>query len=308
MENNSGEAVQNEPQMSQQNWLSSFKWKWFLSRCLILSGVMAIAVWIFFSPLNRVLFNFILFHPEASGSYDVKELAGCKVKNVYFKASDGNKLHGWFIENPKARYTALLSHGNCGNLTGRTDLICLLLDSGVTIFAYDYEGYGRSEGQISMERACDDAQCAYKYLINAKKIDPDTIILCGESLGTGITGNLSSKVKSKGIILQCPFISLYQRATEILPIERLYPISTYPEGGLDNGSVFTKKHAPLLIIGGVTDRVIPIHHADELFNLALEPKTYIRIDGAGHSGDPKLVRSVEYIQGLKRFFTTIDTK
>ena len=284
-----------------------FNWKWFAKACaiLVVSGVaFELAL---FCPLNRLLLNMFLFHPtlHPDGAYDHQQIAGLNIQDVYFEGSDKKRIHAWYVVNPKAHMTVLLSHGNGGNLTYRAELVATLVKAGLSVLAYDYEGYGKSEGQPSVETACYDAKSAYEYLVHDSKIPADKIILCGESLGTGITGDLASKVKCAGVILQCPFMSLRERAVELLPIENLYPQFFYPANALDNVAVFSKPHAPLLIIGGVLDHVLPIHHADELFKTALEPKSYIRIENAGHTGDPALL-TAEYATGLEAFIKSID--
>lgn len=247
-----------------------------------------------------------LFHPElANGSYSAKQIAGVDIQDVHFKASDKKTIYAWYLEPPGSHLTVLLSHGNGGNLVMRADLVATLVKAGVSVLAYDYEGYGKSEGEPSVDVACDDAKCAYDYLVHDRKIPADKIILFGESLGTGITGDLASKVKCGGVVLQCPFMSLRQRAVEILPIEHLYPQLCYPANALDNVAVFSKPHAPLLIIAGVLDHVLPIHHADDLFRMAVEPKVYVRIEGAGHTGDPALLTD-EYSRALQAFIKSID--
>ena len=270
-----------------------------------LTGVISLLT--FFCPLNRALLNAMLFHPEAfpGEQFSGKQIAGVTIQEVHFPASDKKQVYAWYLPTPGAHFTVLLSHGNGGNLIIRADLIDKLVKAGLSVLAYDYEGYGKSEGQPSVDTACDDAKCAYDYLVHEQKIPADKIILFGESLGTGITGDLASKVKSGGVVLQCPFISLRQRAVELIPLENLYPQFFYPANALDNVAVFSKPHAPLLIVAGVLDHVLPIHHADELFRTALEPKYYVRMEGAGHTGDPALLTG-EYSKGLQAFIKSID--
>jgi fermentation-respiration switch protein FrsA (DUF1100 family) len=286
---------------------ASFNWKWFAKASSIAVAAAAAFLLIFFCPLNRSLLNFFLFHPEnvATGGYKDKQIAGVDIQEVHFKASDNKTIYAWYLTPPESHLTVLLSHGNGGNLVMRADLIDKLVKAGLSVLAYDYEGYGKSEGEPSVDVACDDAKCAYEYLVNDRKIPADKIILFGESLGTGITGDLASKVKCGGVVLQCPFLSLRQRAVEFLPIEHLYPQFFYPANALDNGAVFSKPHAPLLIIAGVKDQVLPISHADALFKMSMEPKAYLRIEGAGHTGDPALFAK-GYMEALQCFIKSID--
>jgi fermentation-respiration switch protein FrsA (DUF1100 family) len=290
-----------------QQRIAAFNWKWFAKACVITTLTGVISLLAFFCPLNRALLNAMLFHPEAfpGQQYSGKQIAGVTIQEVHFTASDKKEVYAWYLPTPGAHLTVLLSHGNGGNLVLRADLIDKLIKAGLSVLAYDYEGYGKSEGEPSVDTACDDAKCAYDYLLHEQKIPADKIILFGESLGTGITGDLASKVKCGGVVLQCPFISLRQRAVELIPLENLYPQFFFPANALDNVAVFSKPHAPLLIVAGVLDQVLPVHHADELFRAALEPKSYMRIEGAGHTGDPALLTD-EYSKGLQAFIKSID--
>ena len=73
------------------------------------------------------------------------------------------------------------------------------------------------------------------------------------------------------------------------------------EEGFDNTAIFRKKHMPLLVVAGTSDRIIPIQHADDLYAAASEPKMYARIEGAGHTGDRILMSSVKYSDTLRDF-------
>jgi alpha-beta hydrolase superfamily lysophospholipase len=268
------------------NWPRVFK---ALAKIL---GFVLVLWFIAISPLNRPLYEFVLFHPSKFpiGFYNIGTVDNIKPRDVFFKSKDGAKLHGWLFSLPKSRITVILSHGNGGNLTHRTQLIDLLLQAKASVFAYDYHGYGRSEGKPSIDNACDDARAAYDYLTNVEHLPWRQIALLGESLGTGITGRLSTDVKCAGIILISPLLSLANRAGEILPFFRIYPNWLYPQGGLDNLSIFKNAHPPLLIIAGTEDHTLPINHADTLYECASQPKTYLRIEGAGH-GDAKMMYS-----------------
>lgn len=283
-------------------------WKRALRKAAIITLLLTPILW---SPLNRSLFNAVLFGPAAYSPEEYsrhKSIGGIATEDVYLKASDGKTIHGWMVKNPKASVTVLMSHGICGNVSYMTDLMALFLQAGTSVFVYDYEGYGRSEGKPAVETCCDDARTAYKYLVSAQGVDPSKLLLFGESFGTGIATNLSSKEKCAGIILQSPFISLRHRAIEIFAAEALYPQSFYPENALDNGAILVKPHAPLLVIGGVEDPILPVKHADRLAAMAVEPKTYVRIDGVGHTGDPRLLRAPQYLAGVKKFLASLTSR
>jgi uncharacterized protein len=96
------------------------------------------------------------------------------------------KLHGWFFPanngSPRKHFTALVCHGNAGNISHRLGLAQLLLQTGVTVFLFDYRGYGRSKGRPSEQGTYLDAQSAYAWL-ERKGFAGTNIIAFGESLG-----------------------------------------------------------------------------------------------------------------------------
>ena len=181
----------------------------------------------------------------------------------------------------------------------------MLLSSGQSVFAYDYEGYGRSEGNTNMYVVRDDALCAYRYLTDVLHYKSKDIILFGESLGTAITALIADSVPCAGIVYQSPLYSVRRRAGEILPLLKCYPKCFWPEDGFDNSGWVTKAHPPFLIIAGVKDPVIPIAHADDLFSIAIEPKKYVRIEGAGHTGNPAFMNAPQYKKAIQEFVDSL---
>lgn len=286
----------------------SFNWRWFLRAALVCLLLVMLGFYILMSPyFGSWAYDKVLFHPtkKTDGVWTNREVDGHKYEDVFFKSKNGSRLHGWFFEVPDAQFTVLFNHGNGLNLSFREDELKLLLGTGVNILTYDYQGYGLSEGEPTMPKVLDDSLAAYNYLVETKHISPDRIIIFGESLGTAIAGNLASRVKCAGVILQCPLASVKRRGTEIFFPVALYPDFMWVESGLNNVHNFAGTHAPLLIIAGTADPMIPIAHADDLYREASEPKTYVRIDGAGHTGDPKLLGAQEYKTALSRFVSSL---
>jgi fermentation-respiration switch protein FrsA (DUF1100 family) len=249
----------------------------------------------------------LIFHPYKfpDGDYTNPVVAGVKASDVYFKTSNGNLLHAWFFKVPNERHVVLFSHGNGANWSVRRSLVAKFIKNHQSVFAYDYQGFGRSEGEPSIDGIVDDAYAAYNYLLNDLHYQPKQIILLGESLGTAVTGVISPTVESAGIILECPLYSLKRKGQELLPFIKAYPDWTWPHGGLDCSQSFAHHHAPLLLISGTADRMTPVSHADDLFAASSEPKTHIRINGAGH-GDKVMARAPEFDKGLRDFLLTLN--
>ncbi len=284
--------------------LRHFHWKFFFVSVLAIMAVLTSAFVILMSPFCAMsLYNRALFGPlkYPAGAYDQPNVDGITPSDHYFKAVDGNSLHAWYYQAPGAKHVVLWSHGQGANISYGKRLYSIFISEGNSVFAYDYEGYGRSEGQPTMDRICEDGHAAYHYLVDKLKVSPDRLILFGESLGTVVTGDVANTEKAGAVILQCPLYSVLDRGRELLPWLTLYPEWMWPRNGLNISRVFGKPHAPLLVIAGTKDRTTTVRQADILFAGASEPKTYIRIPGAGHT-DPVMISSPIYLSGLRAFF------
>ena len=241
-------------------------------------------IYFLFSPAVAMqVYNFLLFFPLSEGFYDTKEIAGVSKQDCFFQSPGGKKLHAWYFRNKGSNRTFLVSHGNAGNLTHRTALIALLLGTGASVFIYDYEGYGKSEGSPSVNGACQSGEAAFRYLSENLQVEPKSIVLYGESLGTGITCQIASKNQPAAVILQSAFTSLPSVAAEKIFLFHLYPDWTYTVNRLDNLAYVRSKTVPLLIIHGLQDRVISERNAEALINAANNPKGIIRLANTGHN-------------------------
>lgn len=241
-----------------------------------------------------------------SGNYRIREVDGIRYSDVFFSTVDGKTLHGWHFESPGATKTVLVSHGIGGNISSRVDLIHIYLKAGVSVFIYDYQGYGRSDGSASLKNVVTDGHAAYDYLVNHLHLEPNQIILAGESLGTGVTCRLSRIVRCAGLILQSPFSSLTKRCAEVIPILGVHPIWLKPTNGLDNDEALRSPHPPLLIVHGDRDHTVPVSHAFSLYQESVGPKELLVINGAGHTGDPALMYSEQYLAAVKAFIIKLN--
>lgn len=284
-----------------------FHWKWFFKAAGITLGIFGVIIYFYLCPaLNLGLYNAILLHPKKETNVWLdKEVGGHRYSDVSFPSKNRQKLHGWYFANPNAKYTFLFLHGNGQNISYRKPELELLLSTGSNVFIFDYQGYGFSQGYATMPNVLEDAQAAYDHLVNVKKISPKQIVLFGESLGTVVASDLSTKVDVQGVVLQCPLASVQRRGCEIFPVLLMYPDFCWPAFWKDNIAPFRKKHKPLLLIAGTIDYMVPIGHADAFYAAASEPKQFVRIDGAGHTGDPHLVEAPAYKEALTKFLADL---
>jgi fermentation-respiration switch protein FrsA (DUF1100 family) len=248
----------------------------------------ALLLYVSLLAIGCFLSDRIIFQPRPSSYRDGPEF-------LKLKAEDGNTITAVYVHNPTAKFTILLSHGNAEDLGDDRDWHEQLREAGFSVFAYDYEGYGTSEGTPTEGRAYQDEMAAYSYLVATLKTPPDRIIAFGKSVGTGPATYIAAREPVAGLILQSPFTSTFRVMTHfaILPVDR------FP-----NYKIIRTVHCPVLIIHGTVDSVIPFWHGKELYELANEPKSYLWVDGANHN-DLEVVAGDRYIKALQAFATSL---
>jgi fermentation-respiration switch protein FrsA (DUF1100 family) len=250
-------------------------------RLPLLLGISAIIHW---CPALQAapLYNIFVFHPTKFGFYNTQSIAGIPHEDRYFPTKDGQSLHAWYFKVPGAQKTALISHGNGGNLTFCRGLIKLMIDCHCSVFIYDYRGYGKSEGEPSLSGICEDGLAAYDYLVGTCNVEPRSIVLLGLSLGGGITCHIAANRPCAGIILQSTFLSLDHVAEKRAGfVQHHFPDIAIPPS-LNNLSALAGKHPPVLIVHGERDHVVPCAEARLLFAAASEPKGLLLLPNAGH--------------------------
>ena len=196
--------------------------------------------------------NKLLFRPQTSSYKDDSSV-------IKLTMANGEKISAKFYENNAARFTILFSHGNAEDIGTIDPFILKLRESGFAVLAYDYRGYGTSEGSPSEENTYSDIQAAYEYLIGIRKIPSDRIILHGRSLGGGAAVDLASHEPVGGLILESSFTS----AARVLTNIRIFPFDEF-----DNISKIARINCPVLVIHGKKDSTIPFHHGEILFAAA----------------------------------------
>ncbi len=243
----------------------------------------------FLSPANSLLTNFMLFHPEKDAVADAEQVKAIKQKykltwtDAYFPSKDGTRLHAWYITQPGAKKTFLISHGNGGNLAYRLPIVEALASTGESMFFYEYQGYGKSDGKPTPEGIVKDGIGAHDYLVNEKKVSAHDIILYGESLGCSVSTAIAQARPVDGIILQSGFSTITEAARDHLPWFRLFPDEAFPQRFLDNVTAYKTEHRPLLLLHGKNDWILPCRYSEQIFASAIEPKQIVLLPNCSHN-------------------------
>jgi fermentation-respiration switch protein FrsA (DUF1100 family) len=221
---------------------------------------------------------------------------GLAFDDVSIVATDGVRLHGWFVPAPDARATLLFLHGNAGNISHRLDSIALFHQLGLDVLIIDYRGYGQSAGAPSERGTYLDAQAAWNHLVGERGVEPGRIVVFGRSLGGAVAAWLASVNEPGAVIVESAFTTapdIAQRLYPFLPA-RLLSRLKYP-----TKDFVTRLSCPLLVVHSRDDELIPFAMGKSLFEAAPEPKGLLEIRG-DHNGGFLLSRE-RYLAGLAEF-------
>jgi len=254
--------------------------------------------------LLRIFESHLIFFPDypgrLEGDWHPRNLS---VQDVWLTASDGTKLHAWWIPHDQAKFTFLAFHGNASNIANRAPVYEFLRDTPANVLALEYRGYGRSEGQPSEAGLYRDADAAYQYLVTTKAIDPKTILSFGQSLGTTVAAHLAAHHPVAGVILEAPFPSASRMAAKVFWF--LPGVSLVVYSQFDTQARLQEITAPILIVHCTQDPVVPFHFGQEVFAAARPPKDFLSINASCHE-ESALLALTQYRAALQKFLTALD--
>ncbi|KAJ8560766.1 hypothetical protein K7X08_022626 [Anisodus acutangulus] len=221
-------------------------------------------------------------------------------KNVNVHLLDtkgGNKIVATFWKHTNGRFTLLYSHGNAADLGQMIDLFVeLRAHLRVNIMCYDYSGYGGSSGKPSEFNTYDDIEAVYNCLKSEYSIKQEDIILYGQSVGSGPTLHLASRLQRlRAIVLHSAILS---------GIRVLYPVKmTFWFDIFKNIDKIQKVSCPVLVIHGTSDEIVDFSHGKRLWELAKEKYDPLWVEGGGHCN---LETFPEYIKHLRKFVNAME--
>ena len=212
----------------------------------------------------------------ARASVDDAPQAGAHV--VTLTTEDGERLAAWWTPPEPGRAVVLYFHGNGGSLANRRERFRALSAGGLGVLLVSYRGYLGSTGSPSEGGLRLDSRAAYGFL---SAYGPGRIVLYGESLGTGVAVELASEREVGGIVLDSPFTSIVDVAEPLMWFAPVRLLMRDRFGSIDR---IGRVRAPLLILHGEQDRVVPIGLGRRLFEAAPGPKRFVGLPNTGHIG------------------------
>ncbi|HEX2256789.1 MAG TPA: alpha/beta hydrolase [Afifellaceae bacterium] len=215
-----------------------------------------------------------VFHP--GGALLSPAEAGLpQVGNNRLTMPDGVEITAWHAPPRPGMPTLLYFHGNAGNISYRAEHFRQILESGFGLMAPGYRGFPGSGGSASEAALVADALVLYDWL--AERGGP--IVLHGESLGSGIAVAVAAERDVAAIVLEAPYTAAVDVAAEIYP---WVPVAWLMKDQFRSRDLIASVDAPLIIVHGAADRVVPSRHGERLYQMAGEPKRLVVVPGAGH--------------------------
>lgn len=199
-------------------------------------------------------------------------------QDVVIRTDDGESLRAWYVPPRDGRPLLLYFHGNGGSLAGRVARFGILTSTGNGLLAVEYRGYPGSTGTISEDGFHRDAEATFRYA-QGLNFPPSRLVIMGESLGTGVAIALAVAHPPAALVLDSPYSSIADVAAAQF---WMFPVRLVLWDQFRSDRLIDKVQAPVLMVHGSADQVIPLPFAEKLYGLAREPKQFVRVEGAGH--------------------------
>ena len=212
------------------------------------------------------------------------------MRDVRLQASDGITLQAWVQTARPGFPTLVYFHGNGGNLGNRASKFGSFVHAGFGLVAVSYRGFGASGGHPSEAGLYKDARAAIAYAKHQMQVPQDRLIYFGESLGTGVAIQMATEKAPALLVLEAAYTSVETRSAELYPF--VLGVKTLVLDKYDSLSKIKDVHAPLLMLHGELDTLIPVAHGKALFDAANEPKEliiYPHVQHADYGNDQLLV-------------------
>jgi fermentation-respiration switch protein FrsA (DUF1100 family) len=223
----------------------------------------------------------LMYHPNdrapMPAAYGLADMAAVQVP-----AHDGLKLHGWWKAPREASLPTLLYfHGNAGNLDDRAGRARFLIDQGYGLLMLTYRYNAGAGGAPSEEALIADGRASVDWLGQEQAITRDTLVLYGESLGSGVVSALAGEGRAAAVIIDGGYDSAANVAQAAYPF---VPAKWLLKDKFDNAAHLARAEGVAkLIVHGARDRIVPPSRATALYQAAAEPKRLEILENAAHS-------------------------
>jgi uncharacterized protein len=219
---------------------------------------------------------------------------------VSVQTSDGT-LRGWSYSAPGGAPTILAFGGNGYSIASVDARLRGLVAQGANVIEYDYPGYGFSDGKPDMAAIQRDALQLYDASVKANGSAP--VVVFGYSLGTAFASYVASQRTVRGLILISPFSNMTDEFEFLTSAEPGTFVLASNAATIDETEFITHSQAPLLVVHGDADRLIPIAEGRKVFAASpVSRKTFVAIPGNGHDG---MLENPSTLAAIKAFLASL---
>jgi pimeloyl-ACP methyl ester carboxylesterase len=251
------------PRSVKQKMLETFAW--------LLAAYVLVCVAAYFGHRHFMYFpNPNRTPPSEAGLFGFQE--------IEIRGHDGVTLVAWYASTKADKPTLLYFHGNSANAANRAPRLQTIQEDGFGVLYLNNRGYGGSGGSPTEEDNTRDAITAYDYLAG-RGVVPEKIVAYGESLGSGQALRLAAQRRLAAVALEAPLTSTVEVARSTY---FWLPLALIIADQYDNERNVRFVKAPLLVLHGDNDTVIPIEMGERIYRAANEPKRFERFPGGGH--------------------------
>lgn len=222
--------------------------------------------------------------------YITPDIIGIMYEDRYIQTADGLELHGWkLFSEGDTKATLLFFHGNAENISTHIANVYWLVEYGYDVYLFDYRGYGQSEGEAEIDPIIDDMQIMIGDVLADLGSD-EKLIIMGQSLGASLSIYSVAHSQYRGriaaLVSVAAFSDYHEIAQEALSSSWMFWLFQWPLSKTINNTYSPVKTVdrvspvPLYILHSQEDGIIGFHHAQTLYDAALEPKQLVELDGA----------------------------
>jgi len=242
--------------------------KWLIAGALVYVGLVA---------LMYVAQRKLMYFPDTT-RYTPAAIGLPAAEEVTLDTADGEKIIAWHARPRGDKPVVIYFQGNGGGLNLRAWRFQQIVADGLGLIAVCYRGFGGSTGSPTERGLLLDGEAAYAFA--AGLYPPERIVLWGESLGTGVAVALAGEHPVARLLLESPYTSIADIAAAAYPFA---PARLLTKDRFHSDRRIDKVSAPVLVLHGTDDNVVPIEYGERLYGLIRAPKRFVRVAGAGHN-------------------------